>query len=111
MGTINREARIGGIDLVGEWIGHYPGHFDEVVKITLERDDKVVCTKITGDDYVPAGAITWKADLSTMNGEGQIAEKEFVNPRYVPGQLTVVSPERIIFKWENHGEVEFRKDE
>ena len=94
----------------GEWIGHYPGHFDEVVKI-VQREDRLEAIKITGDDYVPAGAVTWRASLRTLTGEGQIAEKEFVNPRFVPGTLTIVNPERIVFHWENCGEVEFRKDE
>ena len=98
------------LHLEGEWIGHYPGHFDEVVKI-VQREETLEAIKITGDDYVPAGAVTWRADLRTMTGEGQIAEKEFVNPRFVPGTLTIVNAERIVFHWENCGEVEFRKDD
>ena len=97
-------------DLNGEWIGHYPGHFDEVIKI-IQSEESVEDVKITGDDYVPAGAITWRANLRTLSGEGQIAEREFVNPRFVPGRLTIVNPERIVFRWQNCGEVEFRKDE
>ena len=98
------------ISLAGEWIGHYPGHFDEVIRIN-QRGDHVEAVKITGDDYVPAGATTWRASLRTMTGEGQIAEEEYIHPRFIPGQLTIVNPERIIFRWENCGEVEFRKDE
>jgi len=98
------------LDLTGEWIGHYPGHFDEVIRID-QSEDTVEAVKITGDDYVPAGAITWRASLRTLSGEGQIAEKEFVNPRFVPGRLTVVNEERIIFRWQNCGEVEFRRDD
>lgn len=98
------------LDLVGEWIGHYPGHFDEVVRIEQEGEE-VRAVKITGDDYVPAGAVTWRADLRTFRGEGQIAEKEFRHPRFVPGELVIVNQERIIFRWKNCGEVEFRKDE
>jgi len=96
--------------LTGEWIGHYPGHFDEVIRINQE-EEAVEAVKITGDDYVPAGAVTWRASLRTLSGEGQIAEKEFVNPRFVPGRLTIVNEERIIFRWQNCGEVEFRRDE
>ncbi len=94
----------------GEWIGHYPGHFDEVVKIQQNGED-LEAVKITGDDYVPAGAVTWRANLRTLRGEGQIAEREFVRPRFIPGELRIVNEERIIFRWESCGEVEFRKDE
>jgi hypothetical protein len=98
------------MNLCGEWIGLYPGHFDEVIRIEQNGDD-IEAIKITGDDYVPAEAVTWRANLRTMRGEGQIAEKEFRNPRFVPGRLRILSPERIVFHWENCGEVEFRRDE
>lgn len=98
------------IELQGEWIGHYPGHFDEVIRID-RHGEEVEAVKITGDDYVPAGAVTWKANLRTLRGKGQIAENEFVRPRFIPGRLIIINPERIIFRWENCGEVEYRKDD
>ncbi|HUR47174.1 MAG TPA: Cyclin D1-binding domain-containing protein [Candidatus Saccharimonadales bacterium] len=104
-------ARLAGpIDLSGEWIGHYPGHYDEVIRITQEGDD-LQAVKITGDDFVPAGAVTWKANSRTGEGEGQIAEREFRNARFIPGRLTVLTPERIVFRWEQCGSVEYRKDD
>ncbi len=96
--------------LAGEWIGFYPGHFDEVVRIE-ERGEHVEAVKVTGDDYVPAGAVTWRASLATLEGEGQIAEREYRHPRFVPGRLIIVSDERIIFRWEHCGEVEYRRDD
>jgi hypothetical protein len=96
--------------LSGEWIGHYPGHFDEVIRID-QWDEELEAVKITGDNYVPAGAVTWRANLRTRKGEGQIAEQEFQNPRFVPGRLIIVNQDRIIFRWEKCGEVEYRRDE
>ena len=97
-------------NLAGEWVGHYTGHFDEVVKI-IQQGDTVEAVKITGDDFVPADEITWRANVATGYGEGQIAEREFRNPRFVPGKLKVLNPDRIIFSWANCGEVEFRRDD
>ncbi len=98
------------IDFSGEWIGHYPGHFDEVIRVT-QRGDRIEAVKITGDEYVPAGAITWRADLTTLEGEGQIAQQDFQNPRFVHGCLTIINRDRIRFRWDNCGEVEYRRDD
>ena len=97
-------------NLAGEWVGHYTGHFDEVVKI-IQQGDTVEAIKITGDDFVPADEITWRANVATGHGEGQIAEREFRNPRFVPGRLKVLNRDRIVFSWMNCGEVEFRRDD
>jgi hypothetical protein len=108
--TLERSLRKTAIDLSGEWLGYYTGHFDEVVRIT-QNGDYVEAVKITGDDYVPADEITWRANIRTGRGEGQIAEREFRNARFVPGRLQVVSSDKLIFTWEKCGEVEFRRDE
>lgn len=97
-------------DLSGEWLGFYTGHYDEVVRIQ-QNGDHVEAVKITGDDYVPAEEITWRADIRSGNGEGQIAEREFRNPRFVPGRLRIVGRDKIVFTWNGCGEVEFRRDE
>jgi hypothetical protein len=96
--------------LVGEWIGNYRGHFEEVIRIDL-IDGKWIATKITGDENVPAGEITWRVDPTTCIGEGQIAGPGFLQPRFIPGHLEILSSERIIFHWKELGQVEYRRDD
>jgi len=97
-------------NLAGEWIGHYASHYDEVIRIS-QNGDHVEAMKIIGDDHVPAGAVTWRANLKTGEAEGQVAEKEFRNPRFIPGELTILSPDRIVFVWDKCGQVEYRRDD
>lgn len=96
--------------ITGEWIGRYRGHFDEVIRIT-QHCSLVEAIKVTGDENVPAGEITWRADLQTGQGAGQIAEAEFRNPRFVPGHLIVRSTRIIEFFWNEIGSVEYRRDD
>jgi hypothetical protein len=96
--------------LAGEWVGRYPGHHDEFIRITQE-EAILTAVKITGDSHVPAGEITWTADLRTGEGQGQIAEEEFRNPRFVPGKLHVFDAERLRFVWQSLGYVDYRKDD
>jgi hypothetical protein len=97
-------------DLAGEWIGHYPGHFDEVVRVEA-LDEGWVATKITGDRNVPAGEVTWKTVGKSGLGFGQIAMEGFRNPTWVPGKLEILSSDRICFTWNNLGTVEYRRDD
>jgi hypothetical protein len=97
-------------NLIGEWIGKYHGHFEEVIRIDLMKG-KWIATKITGDENVPAGEITWHVDSSTYIGEGQIAGQGFLQPCFIPGHLEILSPERIVFHWDELGNVEYRRDD
>ena len=108
--VLEKSLRTASTDLSGEWLGYYTGHFDDVVRIS-QRGDMVEAVKITGDEYVPADEVTWRANIRTGAGEGQIAEREFRNARFVPGKLRVINADRIVFTWQNCGEVEFRRDD
>jgi len=49
--------------LAGLWKGNYPNHGDEFVRLHYQGD-QLFATKITGDEHVPAGEITFQADLA-----------------------------------------------
>jgi len=90
---------------LGQWVGNYGcGCGDEIVKIEL-NGDQMVCTKITGDNYVPAGQITWRCKMTsatTGTGESQYAHGGFSNPYWSPGKLTVKDNDHINFGGTNY---------
>lgn len=108
--VLDRRKEKTAVDLTGEWLGFYTGHFDEVVRI-VQSGEYVEAIKVTGDEYVPAEEVTFRANIRTGRGEGQIAEREFRNPRFVPGMLTIINEDRFLFRWDRCGEVEFRRDD
>jgi len=110
-GSIPAENEIKLSDLEGEWVGHYRGHTEQTIRFMV-IDGWLVATKITGDEHVPGGNITFKANLNDNgHGFGQVAEKEFRNSTWVPGRLIVEDKEHVSFTWENCGVVHFRKDD
>ena len=49
--------------LAGLWKGNYPNHGDELVRLHYQGDT-LYATKVTGDEHVPAGEVTFRADLT-----------------------------------------------
>lgn len=110
--------------LAGLWKGHYPNHGDALVRFTYEGDT-LVATKVTGDDHVPAGQITFRADVAAVDsepfeeesrievvrvsnsgdsepmdvekyrGEGCVAAKGYQRAHYIPGQLHLMDGEEL----------------
>lgn len=63
--------------LAGLWKGSYRDNGDHIVRIAYEGDT-LFATKVTGDVHVPAGEITFRADLSQLADpeEQHITESE-----------------------------------
>ena len=112
-------------NLEGLWVGKYGPHGYEMINVTY-TGDTLVAYKVTGDQNVPKGEVTFKADLSPeateksglepieltsdaskqwgtshlprYPGEGQVAAEGFVNNQFVDGQLILVG-EYFSFAW------------
>ena len=98
------------VDLSGEWIGNYPS-VQQTIKIT-QQGTHVRAEKITSDnEFVPAGEVTFVADLCSGFGSGRIAQREFRRNGWVTGSLSVMDQNRISFRWHGFGAVEFRRDQ
>jgi len=114
-------------NLEGLWMGNYGAHGYEVISISYENSrgqQWLVATKVTGDDYVKAGEVTFKVDLTpgttqppplsvnvkgkeveleAFGGLGVIAEKGGRGKQMVSGKLILFEEARFAFVWEPLG--------
>jgi len=90
------------IDLNGFWIGDYGRHGKEVLQIHHKGYD-IVAKKVTGDENVPAGEVTWKmtldSDLTRGKGFMQIAEIGYKNPTWVTAYIDVIDRNSLQITW------------
>ena len=83
--------------LAGLYTASYGSHGPEVIEVR-HTNGALTATKVTGDNHVPAGEWSWRADLpsssilepgATLDAKVQIAEAGFTNPREIGGTLKV----------------------
>jgi outer membrane protein OmpA-like peptidoglycan-associated protein len=86
-------------DLNGEWQAGFTISKDnkqlKMESVMIRQiGDQIVATKITGDEFVPAGKITVRATASgtSFPGEQVCAESGYKNPHFYPINITVLDP-------------------
>ena len=83
------------LNLEGKWIATYvPISYEEIVDVSKQGNEYIV-TKVRGDQYVPSGEVSMKADLNFQNCKAQGASKGFKNPYWIDCRLEVVSEDLI----------------
>jgi len=81
-------------DILGEWIGRYTGDGFETINISMV-ENQYIAKKITGDEYVPAGEITFLLDKYFENCRMQFAELGFQNPYFIACDLLSLNSDSI----------------
>ena len=108
----NANPHRGAYALSVEATERYHGARDRIAKFLGVTDSScLIFTRGTTESLNLVAASWGRANVRSGRGEGQIAEREFRNARFVPGSLKIASPDRILFTWEGCGEVEFRRDD
>ena len=119
--------------LCGLWIADYGPHGPEVVEVSLEQQQQqdgaedgggggapgapgttLRAIKLTGDPHVPAGELTWRAQLTAavaaaaatepprvavgakLPAQMRVAEEGLANARLVPGELLVAGETQLL---------------
>ncbi|CAG9461977.1 unnamed protein product [Pedinophyceae sp. YPF-701] len=98
----------------GYYLGNFGPHGPELLRVSRQRSadgtEKVVGRKITGDDNVPAGEVSFEAEVGRARrldprgaypddlgitgrykGRGMVADPGFSNPRWTEGELVCFS--------------------
>lgn len=89
-------------DLNGTWQGNFGvgGGAQKAERVQIVQVGRsVVVTKITGDDFVPAGQVTIHAtyDANPFAGEQVCAARGFVNPQWTAAKITIVDKDHFQF--------------
>jgi len=126
--TLRVKRHLPQYQLAGLWRGLYPHHGEETIRIryAVGNSDMLIATKVTGDEHVPKGEITFRVellskpstsplckvvrtlsdgdavherDVQRFPGQGRIAEKGFAHPQYVDGEFFLMDVDMFGFLW------------
>ena len=89
-------------NLNGYWVGDYGGHGYELIRI-YHKGYKIYAKKLTGDENIPAGKLTWRMtfgeDMREGKGEIHLAERGFMVSRWSTAYLYVIDKNFIRITW------------
>jgi len=87
----------------GLWVGGYNPTGSQLVRIRLDGVNAVATKWSAGSDAasgshnVPAGQVTWKADVTTGVGLMRASGPGYVNAHWHPGKLAITNEDRLTF--------------
>ena len=89
-------------NLEGYWFAIYPSSYEEAVKVVKEGRN-YVATQTIGNDYIPAGEISFEMDDAFQNCKGQIAGRDFTNPSFIDCELVSVNNDLLVLEVKSNG--------
>jgi hypothetical protein len=81
----------------GRWSGTHRGlNFD----VCIEQHGNILMgIKATGNDYLPAGSVSWFVDLNTMEAKGVLGDRETGQVRAADARIKVLNRFQIEVIW------------
>mmetsp|Transcript_44874 Transcript_44874/g.62869 ORF Transcript_44874/g.62869 Transcript_44874/m.62869 type:complete len:126 (-) Transcript_44874:236-613(-) len=88
------------VNLVGFWLGDFGRHGFEVLSLE-QTENHLRITKITGDENVPGGEVSFEGDIEKDEATGllRVARKNFKNPSWVPATIQIHSNSSLTLHW------------
>jgi len=97
-------------DLNGEWQAefHNPDKVEVEKIMIVDYGNGLTATKETGDEYVPAGKVTFQGTYtsSPFQVQDQRAQKGYINPSWMPATITVLDKDHFNISYTGSGGID-----